>query len=81
MSMSNRGGVVPLSELATEVIPSELLQKLKSECGGLQVGFTDYLVIEELLNPMVTLNLQTLLRNHNYIFVVISGSVRYGRLL
>ena len=38
----------------TGLISKELLQRLKSECGGIQ----------------------TLLRNHNFMFVVIGGTVR-----
>ena len=49
----NSGGKYHLSELST-VLDSNLLQELKSECGGLQ----------------------TLLRNHNHIFIVDKGFVR-----
>ena len=49
----NSGDKVHLSELST-VLDTNLLQELKSECGGLQ----------------------TLLRNHNNIFIVDKGYVR-----
>ncbi|XP_040566288.1 probable tRNA (uracil-O(2)-)-methyltransferase isoform X1 [Lepeophtheirus salmonis] len=50
----NGGTSVPISSLVQK-IPSDLLNLLKSECGGLQ----------------------TLLRNHHYIFFVSKGCVRF----